>query len=232
MLSEMALGLIREIFERPDLFRDLPRIGRRVVAWGPGTKSVALPHAAVVVSERFLLESLWSGLSISPHPAAEKPDVTVFSSRPLPPEVQQHRFGTRAASAAEVRLRNGDDGGSCWIESLEHGWLFLIPSPEANWLLAVGGRPETLLESSRLIAPRIELLDRRSGEFSTCPQIAVPLGGGLTGWLAVRLRLPSIRFAATAQPRRSARPSWRPPLSVQERGTTTLVRQLRITVRD
>ena len=47
MLGEAALALIRDVFEQDDLFRDLPRIEKRVVAWGPNSTPVALDHSAV-----------------------------------------------------------------------------------------------------------------------------------------------------------------------------------------
>jgi len=36
MLSEAALALIRDVFDRPDLFATAPRITRRVVSMGQG----------------------------------------------------------------------------------------------------------------------------------------------------------------------------------------------------
>ena len=35
LLSEAALALMRDLFARPDLFADAPRVRRRLVAWGP-----------------------------------------------------------------------------------------------------------------------------------------------------------------------------------------------------
>ncbi len=184
MLSDLALSLIRDVFSRPDLFADLPRITQRVVAWGPAGEATALPHSAVVVSEELLLDSLRPGLTLAEGSADNQPpDFTVFASRPLPAEAHEHRFGTRLASAVEVRLRNDADVSTCWIESFDGGWLFLIPRAGAGtWLLAVGSTPERLLESSRVIGPRVELLTHRSGEFAACPRIISPLGG--TDWLA------------------------------------------------
>ena len=49
MLSDAALGLIRDAFGRRDLFADAHRIAQRVVRWG--RDPVAVPHGAVVVSE-------------------------------------------------------------------------------------------------------------------------------------------------------------------------------------
>lgn len=183
LLSELALGLIRDVFARPDLFAELPQINRRVVAWGEGVAPHAFPHAGVVVSEELLLNSLWPGIGVEEGSIEGAADFTVLATRPLPGGVEERRFGTRRASAVEVRLRNGADIASCWIESFDAGWLFLIPrTPDETWLLAVGATPEALLEKSRLIAPRVEVRERRSAEFSSCPRIVAPLGGA--AWLA------------------------------------------------
>jgi hypothetical protein len=180
MLSDPALALIRDIFGKPSLFVDLPRIERRVVAWGEGAEPTSLPHSAVVVSERFLLESLGSG---DDEPGDAESDFTVFASRPLPDSVAQHNFGERRAAAIEVKLRRTEDAAACWIEATNNGWLFLIPNRmEGTWLLAVGAAAGTLLAESRLIAPRVEVLNAASGEFAACPRIVSPLCGDR--WLA------------------------------------------------
>ena len=179
MLSDTAVALMRDVFDRPHLFADLPRIDRRVVAWGVAAAG-SLPHSAVVVSETFLLESLELGLLDD---TAMEPDFTVYTSRPLPPIATEQRFGSRRAAAVRVAIKDSRDLSACWIESLEDGWLFLLPNAaESTWLLAIGSSLESLLQRSRVIAPRIEVLAGHSGEFPTCPRIVSPLCGD--GWLA------------------------------------------------
>jgi hypothetical protein len=185
MLSSAAVELIRDVFERPSLFSHLPRIERRIVAWGdsPGPNSIS--HSAVVVSEAFLLESLEGGIArdeVSQNPDSE-PEFTVYTSRPVPSIAIEQRFGSRRASAAQVSLKDSADLSACWIESLEQGWMFLIPNAsESAWLLGIGSPIEALLGESRVIGPRLDLLGGRSGEFSTCPRILSPLCGD--HWLA------------------------------------------------
>ena len=58
MLSEAAIRLIADVFEREDLFRDLPRITSRAVLWGEAGELVRVPHSAVVVSEEMLLDQI------------------------------------------------------------------------------------------------------------------------------------------------------------------------------
>src|ERR1700733_13870209 len=56
MLSASAQNLIRDIFQRGDLFLDLPVIRKRIVAWG--SVRAELDHSAVVISEERLLDRL------------------------------------------------------------------------------------------------------------------------------------------------------------------------------
>lgn len=176
LLSDTALALLRSVFERPDLFADRPRITHRVVAWGAG-EPVRLPHAAIVVSEGDLDAALGG-----PAGAAGPADVSIHTAPPFPQEALRS-FGSRRAVAAQVRLRHEADRSACWIEAVEAGWLFLIPSGEAAaWLLAVGGSAETLLGQSRHVAPRIEGVGRTSAGFETSPRMLAALQG--PDWLA------------------------------------------------
>ena len=183
MLSENALALIRDVFESPDLFRSAHRISQRSVNWGPGAEPVALDHAAVVVSERELLNQLEQGREPPVERLDHEADFTIFASRPLPGEPVEHCFGSRIAHAAPIRLKDAPDSESCWIESLEEGWLFLIPDAvDSGWLLSVGSSPPTVLSHSRLIAERIAAVSDPSKEFPASPRIVSPLTG--PGWLA------------------------------------------------
>jgi len=183
MLSGSAVVLIRDVFERPDLFRTAHRITRRSVCWGPVSEHVAVDHAAVVVSERELLGELERGLELPVQQLDHDADFTMFASRPLPEGAVEHCFGSRIARAALVRLKDANDSASCWIESLEEGWLFLIPdAADSGWLLSVGSSLPTVLRRSRLIADRIASVSEPSGEFPASPRIVSPLSG--SGWLA------------------------------------------------
>jgi len=182
MLSEHTQALFKDVFNRQDLFRDLPRIGTRVVSWGPNAQPLALPHSAVVVSEQDLLERL-DLKHVEGRPSAAETDWTIAASRPLPADAVEHQFGTRMAAAMQVSPKDGSDPTACWIESIESGWLFLLPgAPGAGWLLAAGGSPECLLNRSRLIVKQIEGLVGRETQFPSHPRIAWPLCG--SGWLA------------------------------------------------
>jgi hypothetical protein len=180
MLSEPAQGLIGDIFERPGLFRHLPSIRQRIVAWAPGSGPVVLDHSAVVVSEEVLLDSL------GPMPEAvdsTEAAWTVCASAPLPAAAAEHRFGSRFACTMPVELSNGAEPAACWIESLVDGWLFLIANaPGTGWLLAVGLQPESLLDQSAMIRSRVARVHAPTAQFAAAPRLVAPLGG--RGWIA------------------------------------------------
>jgi hypothetical protein len=182
MLSDAAMALIRDVFARPGLFRAAHRIRRRVVQWGRHAEPVTLDHEAAVVSESELLAELQQGLEPE-KPAGAEDSFTIFASRPLPAEPVEHCFGLRTAHAARIRLKDPADSASCWIESLEQGWLFLIPnSPDSGWLLSVGCAADAIPPRSTLIAGRIASMSEPSAVFPASPRIVSPLSG--SGWLA------------------------------------------------
>lgn len=183
MLSDAALDLMRDVFEQPDLFRNLPRIQKRVVAWGANSTPVVLDHSAVAVSEQLVLESIRPTL-IGEHAQQRiEPDWTVIASHPLPAGSVEHRFGSRTGCIVSVELASLSSAASCWIESLENGWLFLIENVSgAGWLLGIGSTPESLLDQSRVIEKRIARCCSFSGEVPAYPRIASPLCG--SQWLA------------------------------------------------
>lgn len=175
LLGEHALALIRDIFDRPTLLSDSPRIRKRIVSWGPHAEPLALEHSAVLVSEETLLDAIRP--AISPAGTLDAP-WTICATRPLPQPAVDHCFGTRAASAVPVELKESAAADACWIESLDDGWLFLTP----GWLLAVGAPADKLLGTSRVVAAQIAHCGAALGKFPAYARIAFPLGG--SGWLA------------------------------------------------
>ena len=183
MVGESTQGLFRDVFGRTDLFRGARHIEKRIVAWGPDAKPLALPHSAVVVSEDALLNRLKPPRPVTDQQEAIEVEWTILASRPLPPSSTECRFGTRIAAAQAVNLKNGCDATACWVESLENGWLFLLPSDrETGWLLGVGGPPDSLLGLSRLVGDQIQGTSGVAAKFPAYPRINWPLSG--PGWLA------------------------------------------------
>ena len=189
LLSEASLALIRDIFGRRDLFRNLPKIEQRVVVWGEDSRNElsVLEHSGVVVSEEFLVENLRHGIEIEDPLALgqgdAKADWSICASQPLPASVTERRFGTRIASAVQVELRDGFDLRACWIESVEDGWLFLMPVARTRgWLLSVGSSAEFLLGRSVAIAGQVAQLHGVERVFPSSPRIVSPLCEA--GWLA------------------------------------------------
>jgi hypothetical protein len=181
MIGATTQKLFLDVFAQDDLFRDLPVIQKRVVAWGAGSDPRVLPHSAVIAREQDLLDRLGISTSV-PHDAA--PDAwTIVASRPLPESCGEQAFGLRTARAAPVRLREGADPSACWVESLDNGWLFLMPDGQGGgWVLAVGDSGDSQLGGSRLIRHQVAEIAGAYSEFRADPRIAWPLCG--PGWLA------------------------------------------------
>jgi hypothetical protein len=195
MLGEATQKLLRDVFRRADLCDNLPRIKRRVVAWGPGSAPLTLPHSAVVVSEHELWYRIRERLPQVCSSESADADWTIVASGSPDSSSVEHHFGTRMAAAAPAKLHDGHDAEACWIESLQDGWLFLLPtareaqarqgaatSEGTGWLLSVGAAAESLLAVSSLIQKQIaELLPSR-GAFASYPRAVFPLSG--PRWLA------------------------------------------------
>jgi len=183
MVSDATQKLLGDVFERRDLFEGLPRIRKRIVSWGEQARTQTFPHSAVVVAETDLVDRIRLPLAPSSSAECSEADWTILASRPLPSTSVEHQFGSRIATASRVKLAAGHDGHSCWVESLERGWLFLLPGGgEEGWLLSVGDAASSLLGESRLIGAQIVEIVRTAGSFACHPRIAEPLS--VPGWLA------------------------------------------------
>ena len=174
MVSEATQKLFQDIFERPDLFEGLTRVHHRVVTWGPGAEPVAFPHSAVVTSEEALLERILRPEVPGSH-RGEEAAWTVFAARPLPGAIEEKHFGSRVANVASVRLKPESPAETCWIESLDDGWLFLLPTGECAWLLSVGGPVDSQLARSRVIARQVLEIHSEGSSFQSHPRIASSL---------------------------------------------------------
>jgi len=176
LLSEAALALMRDLFARPDLFTDSPRVRRRLVAWGGAP--VMVPHDAVLASEA----TVQAALAVSEEASMAAPDFTIHAAPPLPMG-ELHVFGERHAVAARVRLRDPACREEGRVEAVESGWLFLVPADGGEgWLLGVGGEIDALQAQSRLIAPVVDPIGGSSRPFLAAPRLHLPLVGD--DWLA------------------------------------------------
>lgn len=213
LLSDAALGLLRDLFGQPDLLASLPRISRRIVAWGIG-ETVTVPHDGAVATGAALAAALQPQSSPARGRWRPKADggggrLSEFSRRPPPPPggarhlplagedqasfftihagpppgVPLHSFGSRPAQAAAVHLTPGADRDACTVESVVSGWLFLIPHGDAAWLLGVGAALDDLLAESRIVAKQLVAIDRAAARFETAPRMIEQLSG--PDWLAL-----------------------------------------------
>jgi hypothetical protein len=178
LLSDQALALMRDVLGEPQMLTRQRRIHRRVVTWG-GQPPVSVDHGAVVLAEGELDEVLAID---GEAPASATHELTIHAAAPFPGS-DLHMFGSRRAMAAEVTLLREEDFDACWVEAVESGWLFMIPTRGgAGWLLAVGGDCEEMLAQSSSLAARIRVTHLSAGAFETAPRMIERLAG--PGWLA------------------------------------------------
>ncbi|WP_324699846.1 hypothetical protein [Novosphingobium sp. RL4] len=178
MLSDPALSLMRDCLGDPELLAGKRRVQRRVVAWG-GQEPATLDHGAIVLDEGDLDQCL-EIYNINKSNGCS--DFSIHAAMPFP-SGNMRRFGSRPSGAAQVRLLREEDGDACRVESLDTGWLFLIPvSDTTGWLLAIGGSPDELLPQSRHLGARVELSRLSGASFETAPGMLECLAA--PGWLA------------------------------------------------
>jgi hypothetical protein len=183
MLTGATQQLVQDVFQRSDIFAGVPVIDKRIVVWGAEARPVTLPHAAVVISEQALLDRIGPQLAAPDGPDTQEAGWRILTARPLPAPSVECEFGAHIATASAVKLKAGYDAHACWVESLETGWLFLLPIGEQSaWLLSVGDLPDELLAGSRLVGDQIVEISPSRGKFPAHPRIADPLCG--EGWLA------------------------------------------------
>jgi hypothetical protein len=182
LISPSTQSLLADIFHSKELFAGLPKIRRRVVAWG-GAEPVVLPHAGVVVGEEVLLERLKQCTAVMEGSEAVDPLWTIFATKPAEHWPEEKHFGSRTAFVGEVELTDDAERDACWVESADQGWLFLLSTGNGQGsLIAVGGTTEELLASSRLTAQQVRKVNGVGAEFAAYPRLTSRLCG--EGWLA------------------------------------------------
>lgn len=174
MLGLPTLRMLGDIFGA-QAFETFQPVRKRVVLWGKSEVS-EVPHAAIVVSEATLLAHL---RTFSPPPDDRFETAwTIRANRAASQNVKEHSFGKRQATAYAVRLKPESSEETCWIESLEKGWLFLLPEGAGKArLLSIGDLDGNGLAQSRLIGEQVESIDGPGTTFPSQPRIADPLCG-------------------------------------------------------
>lgn len=182
LLGSVAVKLLRDCLDAPELLANARHVTRRIVAWG-GAKPTVLPHDAVVLSGGELHAAMEQARTSRSCGAALPRALGIITEAPFPSGETRH-FGARPAGAEAVALLYAEDEETCWVEAVAQGWLFMIPSgPRAAWLLGVGAEIPELLALSRHIAPRMERGEAApSARFETAPRMLTRLSG--PDWLA------------------------------------------------
>jgi hypothetical protein len=183
LLSESSQTLLFDLFGDRDLLRDMPRIRKRVVSWGDKSEPLVLPHSALVAPEQVLVENLWQKIPVPSEQDERSPRWEILSSHNANSGVELLRFGSQIASSSDVCLRPQADRETCWIESLNDGWLFLFSAGEQRaHLISVGAEVEALLSDSRLVVAQVDSFSVASRTLPAYPRILSTLCG--PGWLA------------------------------------------------
>lgn len=181
LINPQTQKLLADVFEGEDaLFTEAQPIRRRVVLWGDAPEPQSFPHSGFSIPESALLERLWRSVHGNV-PVSNTAEWQIHSSSPVR-ETERRQFGSRMATAVTVRLRIPDND-ACWVESLDEGWLFLVPTGGGQGsLIAVGENPATMVEQSRLIGAQTAEPTGEGVKFAACPRICFPLCA--PGWLA------------------------------------------------
>ena len=173
LLGEQTQHLLRELFPTTqnnpsDLFHGFVQVRRRVVLWGDAPEALELPHSGVVAPEGELLQRLWQRVppirTFHKESPYEQFSWSVQTSRTDASSRLEQNCGNREANFAMVELLPGIAQDACWVESVAHGWLFLLALGGGKaTLIAVGDAPQPLLLSSRLVAQQINsILEHRA----------------------------------------------------------------------
>ena len=186
LVSTSTQNLMVDVFGDESLFAGFPTIRKRTVLWRNQSEPVTVAHSGVVAAESILLERLWSNLE-QLSPSADQPDSNegnwVILSSKSGTNGYSHCFGSRSAIASAVELQAGTDPEACWVEALNGGWLFLLPtSRERASLISVGDTVSALLGQSRLVVDQVKSILSSTSGFPAYPRVLDPLCG--RGWLA------------------------------------------------
>jgi hypothetical protein len=181
MLGTAARMLLRDIFSSDDLLEGAWPIARRRVQWGDADP-VVVPHEGWVTSSNQILQRLPPSEDIAGN--ASLPDWRLFTAVPLPEPASAHPFGSRVARVFRVSLASEADSHACYSESLDAGWLFLLPTSDAEAsLLAIGDLDaQDPLRGSMLVAPAVAKSRAQQGQFPCAPTVTDPFCG--EHWLA------------------------------------------------
>lgn len=171
LLSTATQILLRDVFEDPLLFENPHVIRRRVVRWGGSeAQTISVPHSGVAVTESQLLTRLAAKHNALSDELPESPAWTIACARTASEEPRRH-FGTRTASSYPVTLENKADAAACYVESVQSGWLFLLPfGGNRASLLCVGAESDVLKEST-LVVPQIAEIGGKISSFPAHPSI-------------------------------------------------------------
>lgn len=172
LLADPAQALISDVFAGhaplPAVMAGGHRIARRIVRWGTGETN-AFAHSGVVIAGDDLGAALWPDALVAPSGANR------FKLSARAADQALLRFGQRQAASAPVTLQPGADAHAAYVESLDEGWIFLVPTGEAQgWILTVGADPADAVQASTLAATVVAETGPVAARFETAARLAEP----------------------------------------------------------
>ena len=174
LLGDAARALLGDVFAGhaplSDLLSQAHRIERRIVRWGDRETGV-FAHSGLVVAGDRLGATLWSGAAEIPARPSDRFELTAHGGKGL----ASRRFGERQAASAPVVLRPGADDRAAYVEALDQGWAFLVPTGGGQgWILTVGADPAEAIAAGTLTASVVAETGPVAARFETAPRLADP----------------------------------------------------------
>ena len=159
MLGERAAGLLEALWNDPALLSDTHVVRERAVWWGPADRceTVSAPGIAIGVDD--LVQRLRARLHLPQNVAsADREAAWIVDARPCSTHHNNvatiHAFGRRHASIAPASLRANSRTDVCIMESIERGWVFLLPigAGQAALQFISVSEASALLNASEIVA--------------------------------------------------------------------------------
>ena len=174
LLGEPAQALLGDVFAGhaplDDLMAGAHRIERRIVRWGD-RETNTFAHSGTVLAGDRLGVALWPDVAVVPVRQPQRFELTAHGGDGF----ARRQFGERQAASAPVVLRPDADDRAAYVEALDSGWIFLVPTGNGQgWLLTVGADPADAVAVSSLAATVVAEIGPVAARFETAPRLADP----------------------------------------------------------
>jgi hypothetical protein len=187
MLGEPTVALLARLWNDPSLFAGARPIGARAVSWGAKPEFETLPAPGIAIAAADLARRLAARLDLPQNVASDDREAAWIvdartGSTHQDSAAPTHAFGRRHASIAQASLRANSRTDVCVMESLERGWVFLLPIGAGQAALQFVSVPEApalpgsseVVAATRMIGNAIENVDPWTGFVPCMPRARLP----------------------------------------------------------